>query len=94
MTCFYQWEDQDLLLAVYIQPRASKTEIVGIHGNRLKIRIAAPPVDGKANQELVKFLAKIFAVSKSRITLLQGATGREKRFKIQNPQKLPTCILH
>ena len=93
MTYFYQWDNQDLLLAVYIQPRASKTEIVGSYGNRLKIRIAAPPVDGKANQELIKFLAKTFTVSKSHITLLQGATGREKRLKIKHPQTLPDGIL-
>lgn len=92
MADFYQWDNQDLMLAVYIQPRARKTEIVGIHANRLKIRIAAPPVDGKANQVLVKFLAKTFAVSQSQVTLLHGATGREKRFKIQQPKQLLDCI--
>ncbi len=92
MSNFYQWDHQDLLLAVYVQPRSSKTEIVGIYGDRLKIRITAPPVDNKANQALIKFLAKIFAVPKSHITLLSGETNREKRFKIQTPNKLPDLI--
>lgn len=92
MTSFYQWENQDLLLAIYVQPRASKNAVVGIYGERLKIKITAPPVDGQANQALIKFLAKMFAVPKSHIDLLNGETSREKRFKIHAPNKLPSLI--
>jgi uncharacterized protein (TIGR00251 family) len=88
----YQWDNQDLLLAVHVQPRSSKTEIMGVYGERLKIKITAPPVDGKANKELVTFLSKIFAVPKSHISLLNGETSREKRFKIQTPRKFPDFI--
>ncbi|MEK7991005.1 MAG: DUF167 family protein [Thiotrichaceae bacterium] len=92
MRCFYQWDHQDLLLAVHVQPRSSKTEIIGVYGERLKIKITAPPVDGKANKELIKLFAKLFSVPKSHIYLLNGETSREKRFKIQAPSKLPDFI--
>jgi hypothetical protein len=92
MSSFYQWDNQDLLLAVHVQPRSSKTEIMGIYAERLKIKITAPPVDGKANKELIKLFAKLFSVPKSHISLLNGETSREKRFKIQAPNKLPDFI--
>ena len=92
MTAFYQWQNQDLLLAVHVQARSSKNEIVGIYGDRLKVKITAPPVDGKANKELIKLFAKLFAVPKSQISLLNGETSREKRFKIQTPNRLPSFI--
>lgn len=63
-----------------IQPKASNTEIVGLHGTppRLRIRIAAPPVDGKANEELVAFLSKKLKFSKNRIQILSGQSGKFK----------------
>lgn len=83
----YQWKDQDLLLSVRIQPGASKDEIVGIQGSHLKIRVSAPPQDGKANKQLIKFLGNHFRVAKSRIQLLSGESGREKRILITSPDK-------
>jgi uncharacterized protein (TIGR00251 family) len=77
---------------VRVQPRASRDEIVGIQGNHLKIRITAPPVDGKANAHLIQFLAQEFGVPKSRITLIGGESGREKRLQILSPSRLPTVI--
>ena len=85
-------EKQDVILDAHIQPRASKDEIVGFHGDRLKIRITAPPVDGKANQHLVSFLANVFKVPKRNILLLAGETGREKRIKIISPKVMPIGI--
>ena len=87
-----QWQENDLILQVIIQPRASKDDIVGEQGERLKIRITAPPVDGQANQHLIRFLAKSFKVPKSRVIIESGETGRLKRIRIQNPQQLPTLI--
>lgn len=87
-----QWDGSDLILRVHAQPRAAKDEIIGPHGDSLKIRITAPPVEGKANAHLIKFLAKAFGVSKSQVTLLSGETGRSKRFRIQTPAKLPKGI--
>ena len=64
------------MLAVHVQPRAHRDEIVGTHGDRLKIRIAAPPVEGRANQHLIGFLAEVFDVPASNVELLGGSSGR------------------
>ena len=85
---WYQWDEEDLLLNIRVQPKASHDEIVGPHNNALKIRITAPPVDGKANAHLVRFLAKSFGVAKSRIELISGETGREKRLRVRAPANL------
>lgn len=69
-------------LALHIQPRASRTEVAGAHGDALKIRLAAPPVDGEANAELVRFLAKTLKVPKSAVTIVRGATGRRKTVQV------------
>lgn len=92
MSGWYKWEKETLLLQVRVQPRASKDEIVGPHGeDSLKVRITAPPVDGKANQHLIKYLAKAFGVAKGQVTLLSGITGRDKRLAIEAPGKLPAA---
>jgi len=70
-------------VALYIQPRASRTEVVGVHGDAFKLRLAAPPVDGEANDELVRFLAKLFGVSKGAVTIVRGETGRRKRVRVE-----------
>ena len=92
MHTFYEWQGEDLLLRVKAQPKASKDEFAEVLDNRLKIRITAPPIDGKANQHLIKFLARQFKVSKSQIKLLTGDTSREKRFMIRSPKQLPEII--
>ena len=92
MSHFYHWQDDALILNIRVQPRASRDEIAEIMGDCLKVRITAPPVDGKANQHLIGFLAKTFGVAKSNIELLSGDTGRIKRLKIANPGQLPACI--
>lgn len=69
-------------LALQVQPRASRTEIVGPHGGALKLRLAAPPVDGEANDELIRFLAKALGVPKSAVEIVSGATGRRKRVRV------------
>jgi len=89
---WYQWDEEDLLLNIRVQPKASHDEIVGPHNNALKIRITAPPVDGKANAHLVRFLAKSFGVAKSRIELISGETGRDKKLRIRAPTNLPPGI--
>ena len=84
------WQDDKLILNIRLQPRASCDEIVvePIAG-RLKIRITAPPVDGKANDHLLRFLAGCCGVSRSAVTLISGQTGRNKRVCIENPKRLP-----
>ena len=75
-------KDGTVLLHVYVQPRASKTRVVGLHDGLLKIGVASPPVDGKANQHVVKFLAKLLKISKSDIVLQSGAQSRRKTLKV------------
>jgi hypothetical protein len=65
-------------LSVRAQPRASRSEVAGEHDGALKVRLAAPPVDGEANRELVRFLAKLLDVARSRVTVVAGETGRNK----------------
>jgi uncharacterized protein (TIGR00251 family) len=71
-----------IVLSIMVQPRAGRTEVVGPHGDLLKIRLAAPPVDGEANEELVRFLAKTFGVAKRSVTIESGETGRKKRVRV------------
>lgn len=70
------------VLAVRIQPRASRNGITRMEDGTLKIRLTAPPVDGAANEALVKLLAGTFGIAKSRVEILSGHTSREKRVRI------------
>lgn len=83
MSWYVQAADGSLILTLHIQPGARKTEIVGLHGEALKIRLAAPPVDGKANAALLGFLAKACGVSKSAVELVSGDTSRAKRVRLR-----------
>jgi uncharacterized protein (TIGR00251 family) len=69
--------------SVRVQPRASTDEIAGIHGTSLKIRLTAPPVDGAANESLVKFLSNVFAVPRRSIKILAGGSSRSKIVEIE-----------
>lgn len=89
MAAWYQWQGEDLILILRVQPRASRDEIVGPHGTALKVRITAPPVEGQANAHLVKFIADAFGVARSNVELLAGDTGRNKRMRIRSPRLLP-----
>jgi uncharacterized protein (TIGR00251 family) len=70
-------------IRIHIQPRASKTEIVGLHGEAVKIRIAAPPVDGQANTELFRFLARQLGVPQQYVQIISGVSSRQKRVFIK-----------
>lgn len=71
-----------VVLTLHIQPGAKKTEVAGLHGDALKIRLAAPPVDGKANEALIAFLAKALGVPKANVELVSGQTSRAKRLRV------------
>ena len=81
------WEDKGdhLIVNIRVVPRASKDEIQGILGDSLKVRIQSPPIDGKANAHLVKWLARRWNLSRSDIKILSGETGRNKRIRIAHP---------
>ncbi|MBK8302832.1 MAG: DUF167 family protein [Pyrinomonadaceae bacterium] len=80
-------KESALTFPIRVVPRASRTEIVGIHDGALKVRIASPPVDGAANIEIVRFLAKTFGVSKGDVFIISGETSKNKRIKIKNLSK-------
>ncbi len=71
--------DQGTVINVSIQPRASRTECAGLHGNALKFRISAPPVDGLANEALCVYLATVFRISKGAVVICSGHEARQKR---------------
>jgi uncharacterized protein len=71
-----------VIVNVRITPRASRSEIIGIMNDALKIRLQAPPVDGKANAALIAFLADALGVARRAVTILSGETARSKRVKI------------
>lgn len=79
----------DLLLNLYIQPKASRDQIVGLHGDELKVAITAPPIDGQANAHLSKYLAKAFKVPKNDVQILKGELGRHKQVRIIAPKLIP-----
>jgi uncharacterized protein len=86
-------EGDGLVLQLHVQPGAKRTEIAGVHGEgaqaRLKVRVAAPPADGKANAELLCFLAAAFGVPLRAVTLLRGETSRQKSVRIARPAQRP-----
>ena len=82
MSDWLRADGDDVVLSLHIQPGAKKTELAGMHGAALKIRLAAPPVDGRANDCLIAFLADRLAVAKRRVELVGGASSREKRVRI------------
>lgn len=77
------------MLTLHVQPGASRTGIAGVHGGALKLRLAAPPVDGKANAELLRFLAEAFGVQLRQVTLVRGAASRRKTVRVQSPARRP-----
>lgn len=80
------------MLRLYIQPKASRDKIVGLHGEEIKIAITAPPVDGKANAHLTKYLAKQFKVAKGLVNIEKGELGRHKQVRIVTPSQIPADI--
>lgn len=73
---------EDVRFEVWVQPRASRTEVAGPHGEAIKIRLAAPPVEGAANAELIAFLARRLGVSKSAVRIVKGERGKNKLVEV------------
>ena len=85
-------DGNDLLLDVRVQPRASRSEIAGLHGERLRVRLQAPPVDGKANAALVAFIAEAFGLARTRVCIEHGLTGRDKRLRLRAAPPVPAAL--
>jgi uncharacterized protein (TIGR00251 family) len=84
--------DGSITLTVHAQPGARHTEVAGVHGAALKIRVASPPVDGKANDELRRFLAEAFGVPRGNVTLVRGDASRQKTLRIVAPALRPDRV--
>lgn len=86
---FYQWQGKDLLLKIHVQTRAKENAITGLHGDRLKLRINAPPVDNKANKRIIAYMAKEFSVKQADVSLISGEKNRDKQILIKQAVQLP-----
>ena len=75
-------KDGTLLIGLHIQPKASRTKVVGIHDQRVKIAVASPPVDGKANKAVEKFLARLLGVPALDVTVVSGLQSRQKQVAV------------
>ena len=73
-------------------PRAPRSGLAGVHDDRLKLRLCAPPVDGRANAELIALLARLFGVPRRRVRLTAGVRGRNKTVEIEAPGALPDIV--
>lgn len=89
---WYRWDGDRLLVNVYVQPRAGKDRIAGPHGNAIKICLTAPPVDGKANAHLLRFLAQTFKVKPPQVALVRGESSRYKTVAITAPGIGPEAL--
>lgn len=83
--------EDGILLTVHVQPKAAKTEFLGVHGDALKFRVAAPPVAGEANAALCAYLAGLFVISKSSVSASAGHTKRKKRIKVIGITRVQVC---
>jgi uncharacterized protein (TIGR00251 family) len=79
----YSHKDGQLLFTVRVVPRASRSEIVGVQDGALRVRLAAPPVDGAANEELIRILARALKVSRTSVAITAGQTSRLKRVAVK-----------
>ena len=77
------------MLTLHVQPGAKRTQLAGRHGNALKLRLAAPPVEGRANEMLRAFLADAFGVPQRNVTIVRGEASRDKIVRIDSPVKRP-----
>ena len=90
---WYHWEGDELILSLRIQPKASRDAFCGPYDrDHYKVSLTAPPVDGKANSHLIKFLAKAFGLPRSQVTLESGAHSRSKRLRLKSPTLLPISV--
>ena len=91
---YASWQGSNLLLTLHVQPGAKMSAFAGLHGEALKIRIQAPPLEGRANLELCRFIAREFGVATGQVQLLSGESSRHKRICVHNPEHMPEDLLH
>jgi len=82
LPCLSSQGGSEITLTLYVQPRASRARITGLHDGSLRLALTAPPVEGQANRQVINFLAKLFRIPKSAITIIAGEQGRTKRLRV------------
>lgn len=93
MSEWYRSAGEIVTLTLHVQPGAKRSEIAGLHGDALKIRLAAPPIDGRANDALIKYVAGLFDVPQRQVELKQGAQSRHKVLAITGSKIAPDSLL-
>ncbi|MGD9153832.1 MAG: DUF167 family protein [Gammaproteobacteria bacterium] len=93
MKKFYSVKNDKIILQIYLQPGAKTSEIVGMHGDYLKIKVKAPAIEGKANDALVKFLAQKFSVACRDVILTKGKQSRYKHVVVNGIDDLPGWLI-
>ena len=92
MSWYRRQPDGALCICVHAQPGARATEVAGLHGDALKIRVAAPALEDRANDALAQFIAERLGVAKRDVTLASGARSREKRFVVRGSALDPRLL--
>ena len=93
MSEWYRRNGEVLTLTLHVQPGAKRTDVAGLHGEALKIRLAAPPIEGRANEALLKFIAEAFGVPLRQVELKQGGQSRHKVVAITGSKVEPESLL-
>jgi len=93
VTEWYRRNGEVLTLTLHVQPGAKRTDVAGLHGEALKIRLAAPPIEGRANEALLKFIAESFGVPLRQVELKQGGQSRHKVVAITGSKVEPESLL-
>lgn len=94
MESHFEWRGSTLRLKCKLQPNASSNKFAGITNQEIKVLLTSPPIDGKANAHLLKFLGKAFGVPKSAVSIVAGELNQHKTIEIYTPKKLPQeCML-
>lgn len=92
MAPWYRYSHGNLILTLYIQPGAKSSEVMGLHGDALKIKLTSPPIDGKANKSLLQFIAAQFDIPLRQIKLIRGEKSRHKTVEILGCTTNPESI--
>lgn len=92
MSVWYTCDNDAVIVNLYVQPGAKRTEIVGFYGDELKIRLASQPIDGRANDALLNFVAQKFDVPRRKVSLIRGGKSRHKKIAITGSKIKPSSI--
>lgn len=93
MPAWYVSKGDCITLMLHVQPGAKQTTVAGLHGDALKIRLAAPPIEGRANEALLRFIADTFKVPLRNVELKQGGQSRHKRIEVHGSLIRPDSLL-